>query len=147
MKVRMMALALVVAGCAALGMVAVSAHAAAPTGHFTDPGDGTVLDNLTGLHWQKGFAVDAMSRDSARSVCTTMGAGWRLPTILELRSIVDESVYNPSIDPVFTTAPLAHFWSDSSVAGSTTNGWSIDFYIGNASSDAFTSLNSVRCVH
>ncbi len=120
MRKRTMALALAVAACGALGMLALSARAAAPAGHFTDLGDGTVRDNLTGLVWQQGFSPSSQSQADSVLYCSTLtdlaGGGWRLPTVAELQTIVDESVSSPAVDTVyFPSTPSETFWSSSVV--------------------------------
>ena len=137
MTTRKVALAVVSLGCAALGLLTLGARAAAPVGHFTDNGDGTVRDNLTGLVWQQGFSPAAQTQAASVTYCTTValaGGGWRLPTILELRSIVDESVSSPSIDQVFFPGtPVEGAWSSSPLAGSSSLGWYVYFPDGVAS--------------
>jgi hypothetical protein len=77
-------------------------------------------------------------------VGTTLGGtGWRLPTIKELQTIVDES--RPSIDPTaFPGAPLGNYWSSSPVAGRPSDAWDINFN-GATGPDAMSTLDNVRC--
>ncbi len=76
---------------------------------FTDNGDGTVTDNVTGLMWQKspdtnGDGIiepsDKMTYDeavAAASGITLAGyTDWRLPTIKELYSLIDFRGKDPS---------------------------------------------------
>jgi hypothetical protein len=153
MKTRRRALVIVVVGCAALGALAVSAGAVAPRGHFTDLGDRTVRDNLTGLVWQQDVSPSTQNQTASILYCstlTTAGGGWRLPTILELRSIVDESVPypGPAIDTTVFPGTLSEvFWSSSPVATSPSDGWYVYFPNGNASFDLGTTPNyRARCV-
>jgi len=151
MNKRMMALAIVVVGCAVLGMLSVRASAAAPAGHFTDLGDGTVRDNLTGLVWQQGVSPGVQSQAASITYCSTLtvpsGGGWRLPTVAELQTLVDESVSSPAIDTVyFPSTPSEWFWSSSSVAGSPSYGWYVSFYYGNASNLVAVNPYRARCV-
>jgi hypothetical protein len=116
----------------ALGRVAVRADA--PVGHFTVHGDGTVTDNATGLVWQEGYSPSTQNQALSVAYCaalTTAGGGWRLPTILELFSLVDETRASPTMDSIaFAGTPTERFWSASPVAG-TSGGWSIDLTRGN----------------
>ena len=91
-----------VVGCAALGMLTVRAHAAAPPGHFADLGDGTVRDNVTALVWQKAFAPSAMTQGAALTYCAGLalpGGGWRLPTVTDLQTLVDFGVGGAYVGP------------------------------------------------
>lgn len=150
MKKRRTAQTMAVAGCAALGMLAVSAHAAAPAGHFTAPGDGTVRDNLTGLVWQQGFSPSTHDRPGAAAYCVSLplaGGGWRLPTIIELRSIVDETAAVPAIDTAyFPGTPPQDLWSSTPFAGSASDAWSIDFFGGWAHGLPVGGMHYARCV-
>src|SRR5258708_21453751 len=68
---------------------------------YTDMGDGTVRDNVTGLIWQKAVASSqAFAWPDAQTYCsglTLAGRTWHLPTRIELLSIVDFTK-NPGID-------------------------------------------------
>lgn len=79
-----------------------------PIPRFTDNGDGTVTDNLTGLIWlQNANCFGRISWDSALSVSNTLKHGecgltdnsnpgdWRLPNILELLSLYHYGVAWP----------------------------------------------------
>ena len=151
-------------GCA-LACIALLAQdgdalAAAPTGHYVVGSGslaGTVLDTETGLRWQQ--AVDGTRRSQAdsRTYCGDLSTGggtfsdWRLPSVLELASLVDESVVDgsgPTIDSsAFPLTERDRFWSSSPVAGSPLLGWRVFFGVGNASFNVLaTDLNLARCV-
>ena len=76
---------------------------------YTDNGDGTVTDNITGLMWQQSpdtegdgdiDAADKLSYDQAVAGASTLNLGgytdWRLPSIKELYSLIDFSGIDPS---------------------------------------------------
>ena len=76
---------------------------------YTDNGDGTVTDNVTGLVWQQSpdtdgdgdiDASDKISYANAESYCENLSyAGqtdWQLPTIKQLYSLIDFSGVDPS---------------------------------------------------
>lgn len=58
-----------------------------------------VLDRLTGLAWLHPERLDAglFDWEGARAFASTQGAGWRLPEISELESLVDAGRANPAL--------------------------------------------------
>lgn len=141
------------AGCATYMAIGFHARADAPPGRFAAPGDGTVHDAATGLVWQQEFSPTARTQPMAVSYClslTTAGGGWRLPTVLELSSIVDETRSDPQIDLVpFPDTPSEPFWSATPQYGSPTNGWLIGFndtMLNNIVAVVNTSTGRARCV-
>jgi hypothetical protein len=120
---------------------------------YADNGDGTVTDNVTGLMWQQ--AVPATTHDSADAVayCQTLtlaGHGdWRLPSMIELVSIVDYGHGGPSIDPTyFPSTPASSFWSSSPLAGASSYGYGciVDFDHGYTYNVDVSYSFLVRCV-
>ena len=92
---------------------------------YTDNGDGTVTDTVTGLICLKAVAAGLFTQPQAVAFCPTLNLGthndWRLPTIIELVSIVDLGQANPSINgTAFPATPASAFWSSSPLAGSPT---------------------------
>ncbi len=76
---------------------------------YTDNGDGTVTDNVTGLMWQQSPDTDGdgdidaadkltYAEAVAGAITITLGgySDWRLPTIKELYSLIDFSGVDPS---------------------------------------------------
>lgn len=74
-----------------LGWPGQDAHYASRPQAFQDRGDGTIVDPLTGLTWQKGHNANRLSFREAMAACAGLTLGgrsdWRLPTIKELISI------------------------------------------------------------
>ena len=74
------------------------------TPSFTNNGNGTITDNVTGLMWQQ---VDGgeMTFENAITYCNnlTLGglSGWRLPTPIEAYSILNHQNSNPAINTTF----------------------------------------------
>ncbi len=72
-----------------------------PVPRFTDHGDGTVTDNLTGLMWTKDARITItqglghLSWKDAINFCNNLELGgytdWRLPNVNEMRSLIDFS--------------------------------------------------------
>jgi hypothetical protein len=135
-----------------------SVDAAAPAGHYvvtagSETGNGTVYDTKSKLTWQQTVSSTAYNLADAKTYCAGVGAslggtGWRVPTIKELRSIVDFSQTDPAIDPnAFSATPSAEFWSSSPLAGSSSYAWSVGFRYGVASSTVVSFYGgAVRCV-
>ncbi|MDO9041703.1 MAG: restriction endonuclease [Desulfocapsaceae bacterium] len=99
-------------------------------GHFVDNGDGTVTDTRTCLMWRrcaqgqtwdgktcKGEARTYTWREAHNHHSHTFAGhrGWRLPNIDELKTLIDKSQGDPSIDSkAFPETPRLRFWSSSS---------------------------------
>ena len=89
--------------------------------HFTDNGDGSIRDNLTGLVWQKNPSSAALTWEQALSTAENLSlAGfddWRLPNIKELYSIHDPGRTSPAANPVLGLQSVAKYWSSTSIPG------------------------------
>lgn len=72
------------------------------TPSYTDNGDGTINDNVTGLTWTQEISRSPVSWEQASGYCDTLTTGgytdWRLPTVKELWSIRDFSMGFPWIN-------------------------------------------------
>jgi hypothetical protein len=134
-----------------------SVDAAAPAGRYvvTNGGtsSGTVYDTKTKLTWQQTILSSYYTWADAKTYCAGVGAslggtGWRVPTIKELRSIVDFSQATPAIDPnAFPATPSASFWSSSGLAGTYNYRWYVNFGYGYTYNvDVSVNSHLVRCV-
>ncbi len=106
-----------------------------PNPRFTDNGDGTVTDNLTGLMWLKnanciqtkypGFDNDQTAGDGmvtwqhaldfvvginagTYTACGSTYTDWRLPNVRELQSLINFGYYNPALSNTAGTGQ----WTD-----------------------------------
>lgn len=137
------------AGAMLAVVLTASAQANAPAGRYAIAG-GTVTDTRTKLTWQQMAPSATYTLAAAKTYCPTLGAslggtGWRLPTIKELLTIVDDSQRNPSIDPTaFPATPSAAFWSSSPPGAP--GAWDVIFTSGFTTQLAATSTINVRCV-
>lgn len=102
-----------------------------------------ISDAATGLVWKKQPETGSFSWDNAKLRCAGL---WRLPTVAELQSIVDDAKSNPAIDSAFGTQTLGVFWSSSTVAGNPSQAWGVDFTYGESSGYALSGPKQVRCV-
>ncbi len=106
-----------------------------------DNGDGTVTDTSTGLMWQQSDSQNydngvytPRTWEQALDYCETLTLAdhddWRLPTIKELRSLVDYSRYNPAIDTVkFPGALSSWYWSSTTHAYNVNYAWGVGFHL------------------
>lgn len=150
MKKLAMILVTLTVGCGVVAALDMVAHADAPPGHFTDGGDGTVRDNMTGLVWQQDFSPTVLTATASATYCTgltTAGGGWRLPEVMELQTIVDETRSNPAVDPsFFPGTPPASFWSATPWNGPFAGVWWVGFNQGGAGFVDPTTYGRARCV-
>ncbi len=121
--------------------------------HTVTIDDDTVIDEITGLQWQRSDAHNSTSRIwiTALNYCGGLTldnkSDWRLPLIAELHSIVDYDVTTPSINTTaFPSALASYYWSASSFANSVGSAWTIYFIHGHASSSNIANTRHVRCV-
>jgi hypothetical protein len=110
----------------------------------------TVTDAAAELVWQRQQTA-AMTWLDALNTCETLDlAGfddWRLPTLKELQTLVDDRRLQPSTDIVaFPGCPSEWFWSSTPIQFPPNEGWSTSFTDGYASIHAFDELHLVRCV-
>lgn len=104
-----------------------------PDPRFTDNGDGTVTDNLTGLIWLKnGTPFGVRTWEQALHDCNSLANGkhglmdgskpgdWRLPNINELRSLEDYGEARPALPAghPFTNVRQSLCWSSTTVTSS-----------------------------
>jgi len=121
-----------------------------PNPRFTDNGDGTVTDNLTGLIWLKNAnCFDTQIWTDALAAANTLNTGecgltdgsaegaWRLPNIKELQSLVDYGQYEPPLPSghPFSGVQSSYYWSSSTYADSANNAWSLYLNFGSVGLD------------
>jgi len=120
------------------------------TPRFTDNGNGTVTDNLTGLVWLQnancfgqldwsvaGDTVELLA-PGACGLAEGSGTGWRLPTRRELASLVDDRYVSPALtnttgngqwtaDTPFAGVQNNGYWSSTATADGLSNAWMVNF--------------------
>jgi hypothetical protein len=118
---------------------------------YTNNGDGTVTDNVTGLIWQQAVPAGTFAQGGAATYCASLNLGgfqdWRLPTFIELFSLVDLSV-NPTIDATyFPGTGGVIFWSSTPTHGTPGSVWIVKFSVGLwTTAYPTTGVGYVRCV-
>lgn len=80
---------------------------------------GVVIDNVTGLFWQREVVQTQVTWALAQKYCEALSLGgfddWRLPSRIELVSLIDLSRVGPAIDTnAFPGTPSGEFYSASS---------------------------------
>ncbi len=106
---------------------------------------GLVLDRATGLTWQQVADTGSYSWFGALTYCDGLGMGWRLPSVNELLTIVDDTTSAPAIDATaFPNTPAAVFWASS--YGTITAAMSVDFRDGHWGGTASDAPGLARCV-
>lgn len=112
-----------------------------------------VLDQDTGLLWERSPAKTRTDWKAAKSACLnkTIGGqrGWRLPSIVELTSLLDPSVQDsdamlPSGHP-FLNNPSGFYWS-ASADGESSKAWHLHLSNGHVHITGKTSAFKVWCV-
>lgn len=112
---------------------------------------GVVSDRVTGLMWQRAVDDKIVTAAEAGAKCQALSLGgyedWRLPSRIELASIIDSKRTQPAIDlTVFPGAPSDWFWTSSVAADNPEAAWYIYFYFGYPKTELAVNQFSVRCV-
>ena len=143
--------ALTLAGlvCALWSMFIPRVQGDAPAGHFTVVRE-TVEDSRTGLTWQQTVPDKRYSWAEATAYCASLdlrGQGWRLPTVKELYTLVDETRMSPALDTTaFPEALVDYYWSGSLLASFTVDAWAVSFDFGFDSWFDVGTKQRARCV-
>jgi len=124
---------------------------------------GVVIDQVTGLMWQRYVpgSSDVAHRD-AQTYCTLNARGlggfvdWRVPTVLELVSLVDYTIAFPgaaidgeAFDTNASGQDFGSTWTSSPIAGSPGDFWNVRFRGGTVDPNDIvgpTAQLAVRCV-
>jgi len=142
-----------------------------PTAPATFSSDYTTTDNTAGLIWKScveglsgpacasGTAAQyALSPDAATPACNALNAAnggfgyagrttWRLPTIEEIKTIINFDGSSPTVTgAAFPATPAFAHWTSSTYAPSPTSSWTVNFGIGGTTSTLQTAALYVRCV-
>ena len=120
-------------------------------GRFLDNGDGSVMDLLTDLTWEKSINQTAVTWEDAILYCENLTLGgksdWRLPNVKEIRSLSDENRVQPSVDnATFKGVTITKYWSSTSLPNQTTKAWYLDNNFGITTYDVKTATHSVWAV-
>lgn len=121
-------------------------------GDFTRNNENQTVDDLTtGLMWQDDESAETVTKnwEEAKGYCQNLNfagySDWRLPTIDELKSIVDTN-NTPAIKKEFKNSVSTTYWSSTPNADISSYAWFVRFY--NGDDDTYVKYNDhyVRCV-
>ncbi|SHO81215.1 hypothetical protein MNB_SV-15-748 [hydrothermal vent metagenome] len=108
-----------------------------------------VIDNITGLIWQDNENVEK-DWNEASLYCDNLTLGdyndWRLPTRVELNSIVDYGRDGIAIDSKFQNISAYNYWSSTNLANDNNSLWVINFQDGYQYHYTKGYTLNVRCV-
>lgn len=162
-----------VIACAGTGQDgALQTGVAWPAPRFTDNSNGTVTDNLTGLVWLRdanctetvggvGKGAGYLTRADALTWSNNLGNGncgltdgsvagaWRLPSRMELLSLVDLQFYGPALSDTTGTGQWSNgnpfisvqsdgYWSSTAYVASPTASWCVILSSGYTSYDSWS---------
>lgn len=119
---------------------------------YRDEAKGVVIDPTFKLMWEDGDKVYIDDYKGAKSYCEKLSyagySDWRLPTIKELQSIVDDSKHSPALNRAFKyyNADNTYYWSSTIFAKNSSTAWHVDFSGGYTVRDDLSLSNCVRCV-
>ena len=111
---------------------------------FNEVDDEIVEDSARGLSWKIIESEEGFKWKKSLNQCKNLGSGWRLPSINELASLLDYSLYHPASD--FPSLPLTSFWSSTSYNESPDYAWRINSSTGAIETGKKTKTASVICV-
>lgn len=128
---------------------APQARADAPPCRYTIAG-GTVIDKDVKLEWEQNADANSYTWTAAETRCQGLslkGSGWRLPTIKEGHTLVDEKRIDPAIDTTaFPTALSEYYWSSTPSVMDGTQAWILGFADGGSYIYDKGDTAKVRCV-
>ena len=114
-----------------------------------NPDQKIITDNNTWLEWTKNIADRTFTFNQAVSYCSDLEYGgksdWRLPTLLELSTIVNIASA-PYIDNAYFGEVTGIFWTSNISPSNSLNGVSLNFDNGSAGNFGLGNSLYVRCV-
>lgn len=95
--------------------------------HVTVDGIKAVRDGYTGLTWQADGSDTYMNHAAAEKYCAALGPGWRLPTLAELRTLVDYRAEGHKIDQRYFKCHGWWYWTSTLYAPLPGYAWVVYF--------------------
>src|SRR5208283_5860296 len=124
---------------------------------LADWNNDAVLDNETGLVWEQSPSTALFAWYETGPHCNELTLsnrmGWRVPTLQELLSLVDQSIgpltpYIPML-PIgnpFSNVQSSYYWSATSIANDDSNAWVLNFNSAYVGPNAKTATSFAWCV-
>ncbi len=112
-----------------------------PTPRFTDNGDGTVTDNLTGLIWLKNAncfgqqtwanaltAANTLNSPECGLSDSSAEGDWLLPNLREQQSLLYYGWYRPALlsGHPFTGVQCNYYWTSTTYAANSSYAWAVN---------------------
>ena len=108
-------------------------------GMYTDPDTGLMWSDTSPnrMYWERAFKYAEDCRDGNFN-------DWRLPTRLELTSLIDDTKYDPACKD--NDMLSSFYWSSTTYAYYTCHSWYVNFHHGNVDYSSRVDNYYVRCV-
>jgi hypothetical protein len=121
---------------------------------YAPAADGGLLDSVSKLVWREPIPQNekgAKSYEDAQTVCAAAPGGWRLPSRIELVTLLNLDVAKTTkIDDTFASTEPAPYWTTSQVrpdVGGARKHWTVDFANGGLSQTLIVGQTAnVRCI-
>ena len=121
---------------------------------FTRTESGVVTDSQTQLEWQDAYVDNSVPNkivNEGIDYCNSLdleGTGWRMPNINELKSLLVDTQFAPSIDAIFQTTVNDWYWSSTKrKTDAPLYNWIVNFSTGETYIRDYDSYNHrIRCV-
>jgi hypothetical protein len=143
---------------------ALSKGAAWPEQRFSDNGDGSVTDNLTGLVWLRDAGcfpqalwqaavteVHALASGQCSLTDSSKAGDWRMPNLVEMESLIDASAANPALTPnhPFRNIAAMPYWTSTSYFGGETGSpqaWAVRLADGSYINDSVQNVKATSAL-
>lgn len=120
-----------------------------PVQILQDAGDSTLVNIVSKMEVQKDDSGSDMTYAQAVTYCKgltrNMHTDWRLPSPVELMSLVSYGNFNPALTDSFTTNS-GHFWTEKTTKLDPAQIWTVAFDFGALTWDDTTATMRARCV-
>jgi hypothetical protein len=105
-----------------------------------------VRDVDTGLVWKTSPLTGVVTWGQAYEMCRSLGAGWRLPSVLELQTLIDETLVVSAVNPSTFENPDEFYWTSSFANQSPNTPWFVSIGEGNTWWTPTSERHYARCV-